>query len=273
MRSGKFFFVAGLVVMFALIGLIIGCSSNKDASPVSGLSEADIQYSAVTAEVNQFVDSTVAQFVGGLDIALQDDQNGQTDIITGAYSSQNPDSVVTNGGWHVVYSSDVVAGYNAFLIDSIQFQHLLIPQDKRAGADAMVVSHHFSVTNPDTTVDYRNNDVQSTLRFNGINLSSATINGIRTQIVTVKTDFTKRTFNIQMVVSGVTVPKANNGWVKGCPASGLIQGSVDYTIQRGSSVPTTTTWNYSITIDNGTATATVVAGAYSKSYTAPVCTM
>lgn len=271
MRSGKFFFIAGLIMSLALIALVIGCS--KDKNPVNTENPEDVQYNLVTSEVNSFLDTMVTQFAGGLEIGLQDDQNGQTDVVTTAYSPINPDSILTNGGWHVVYISDIVAGYTIFRVDSIQFQRNQVPQDRLSGADAIAIVHRLNITNPDTTANYRNKDVRSIYVISGINTSSATINGARTQVIETKIGDIKRTFNIDMSVSGVTVPKANDGWTKGCPESGLIHGTVDYTAQSSSSIPTTTTWNYSIEIDNGTVTATVTAGPYSKSYSAPVCTM
>ena len=268
MRSGRIIFVVASCALVALVSLIAGCSDDKPVVPVN---PADAQYDLVTTEVGEYLDTIIVQFANGLTMAAQD--GGVVDVVTNSYSPINPDSLLTGDGWNVVYASDIVAGYNSFRIDSIQFRHQGLPQDVVTGADAMALVQNWSIENPDTTVNYRNLDVHSVFVFSSINTDNAVINGVRNQTINTKTGAIKRDYDIQMSFSGVTVPNANNNWENGCPQSGLIQGTVDLTQQSGSSIPTTTSWNFEITIDNGDVSVTVTAGPYSRSYTSPLCTL
>jgi len=268
MRSGKMVLVVASCALISLVWLIGGCSDDKPVVPVN---PADAQYQQVTAEVGQYLDTLITQFAAGLTMAAQD--GGATDVVTSSYSPINPDSLLTGNGWNVIYATDLVAGYNSFRVDSIQFRHLGLPQDEVNGADAMAIVHNWSIENPDTTVDYRNIEVRSVLVFSSINTDDAVINGMRNQVISTKAGGFKRDFDIQMSISGVTVSNANNGWQNGCPSSGLIQGTVDFTQQSGSGLPTTTSWNFEITITDGAADVTVTAGPYSRSYSSTLCSL
>ena len=266
MRSGKKVFLVASCVLISLLWLIGGCSDDQSVVTVD---PADAQYQQVTAEVGKYLDTIVAQFAAGLTMAAQN--GGATDVITTSYSPINPDSLVTGDGWNVVFATDLVAGYNSFRIDSIQFRHQGIPQDEVNGADAMAIVHNWTIENPDTTVSYRNLEVRSVLVFSSINTDNAVINGIRNQAIHLKADQFKQDYDIQMSMSGVTVSKANNGWQSGCPSSGLVQGTVDFTRQYGSGLPSTTSWNFEMTITDGVADVNVTAGPYSRSYSSPLC--
>lgn len=268
MRSGRFVFVVTSGALLALVSLIAGCSDDKPVVPVN---PADAQYDLVTTEVAQYLDTVIAQFANGLTMAAQD--GDVTNVITQSYSPVNPDSLLTGDGWNVVYVADIVAGYNSFRIDSIQFRHQGMPQDVVTGADAMALIQNWSFENPDTTVDYRNLDVHSVFVFSNINTDNAVVNGVRNQTIETKTNGVKRDYEIQFSYSGVTIPNANNNWENGCPQSGLIQGTVNLTQQSGSNIPTTTSWDFEITIDNGDASVNVTAGPYNRSFTSPLCTL
>ena len=268
MRSGKVVLVVASCALITLVCLIGGCSDDQPVVPVN---PADAQYQQVTAEVNQYLDTAIAQFATGLTMAEQDGL--VTDVITNAFSPIDPDSLLSGDGWHVVYTTDLVAGYNSFRVDSIQFRHQGLPQDNLPGADAMAIVHNWTIENPDTTVNYRNSEVRSVFVFSSIDTEDAVINGTRYQAIHAKGGEFKHDFDIQMSFSGVTVSNANNGWETGCPLSGLIEGTVDFTQQAGSSLPTTTSWDFEITIENGEAAFTVTAGPYSRSSTSTLCSL
>ena len=161
MRSGKIALVVTSCLLITAVCFIGGCSDDKPAAPV--VNPADAQYELVTTEVEQYLDTVVAQFVSGLSMAAQD--GGVTDAVTLTYSPIDPDSLLTGDGWNVVFATDLVSGYNSFRIDSIQFRHQGLPQDEVTGADAMAIVHNWSYENADTTVDYRNFTVRSVFVF------------------------------------------------------------------------------------------------------------
>jgi hypothetical protein len=274
MRPGRFMYIIGLLVLVGLFGLMAGCSDNKE--PVSSNND-NTQYQQVTAEVNQLLDSSVTEFAGNLTMIQEAETNTHTEVLIDArYSSYNPDSVVlVNDGWHVVYAADLVAGYNMELIDSLQFRKQGWVQNDARDCDQFTLVHRFSNSNPDTTGDYRNSSVLSHMNFSNLNTTQAVISGTKEHVITTKTvdgaDVVKRTYDMNLELSGITVNKADNGWTVGCPASGTITGTVNYTVQLGSAVPTTTTWTYEITFTNGEVSATVTAGPYQRTYTATVC--
>lgn len=266
MRSGKMVLVVALCALTSLLSLIGGCSDDQSVATVD---PADAQYQQVTAEVGQYLDTIIAQFASGL--ALADNDGPVIPVINDMYSPIDPDSLLSGDGWSVVYASDIIAEYSTFRIDSIQFRHQGIPQDLVNGADAVAIVHNLTVVDPDTTGSYRNLEVRSVLVFSSIDTDDAVINGMRHQTINVKADRFKQDYDIQMSMSGVTVSKANNGWQNGCPSSGLIQGTVDFTRQYGSGLPSTTSWNFEMTITDGVADVNVTAGPYSRSYSSPLC--
>ncbi len=269
MRSQKLFFVATLAAC-ALAALLVGCS--KDSSPVTP-PVSDNGFNAVQSEFTNFADSLVAQFGVHLDAyttALAGD-------IQVAYSPINPDStVLADGGWHVVYASDLIAGYDFYLVDSIRFLSHGNVQNVALGADQMHVIRRWGVQNPDTTADYRNIEVASSFLFGGLNSDTATVWGGRQatlhtkQVTTAAT--VKRTYEIAMVATGIVIPKSSNGWTKGCPQSGSINGTIVQTVDDGN-VPVTTSWNYEVTATAGVLDGTVTAGSWTKTFTAPLCQM
>lgn len=269
MRSQKLFFVATLAAC-ALAACLVGCS--KDSTPTTP-PVSDNGYNAVQSEFTNFADSLVAQLGVHLD-AYTTALAGNIEV---AYSPINPDStILTNGGWHVVYASDILAGYDLYLVDSIRFISHGNVQDNAMGADQMHVIRRWGIQNPDTTGNYRNIDVASSFIFSGLNTDTAAVWGGRQSTIHTKQVSTaatvKRTYDIQTVATNVMIPKANNGWTKGCPQSGTIGGTVVQTVDDGN-VPLTTSWNFDVTVTAGVMDGTVTAGSWTKSFTAPLCQM
>jgi hypothetical protein len=274
MRSGRILYIVGLLTLVGLFGLMAGCSDDKE--PVSSNGD-NTQYQEVTAEVNQLLDSSVAEFADNLNLIQEGQSNSETDIIIGAqYSSYDPDSIVlVTDGWHVVYAVDLVAGYNMELVDSLLFMKHGWVQNEVRDCDQFSLIHRFSYSNPDTTGNYRNSNVVANLLFSNLNTTQAVISGTKQHTINTKTvtdgGVVKRTYEMNMTFSGIAVAKAMEGWTQGCPASGTVTGTVNYTVQRGSSVPTTTTWTYEITFTDGEVAGTVTAGPYERTYTASIC--
>jgi hypothetical protein len=269
MRFGKLFFVITLVCA-ASVAVMLGCSS--DSTTTNSPVVEDNGFSAVQAEFNGYTDSLISQFSANLK-AYQGLQGTDTAI---AFSPVNPDSTIVSDGWHIVYATDLLAGYTRFLVDSIQFLSGGHVQANAIGADQMEFVRHFSIENPDTTAAYHNDNVISALLFSGLNSQTTTVTGGRTSVINTKSiaggSTVKRTFTIQMNVASVVIPRAALGWSNGCPQSGGITGTVVQTVDRGS-VPVTTSWQYELTAEDGSLSGTVTAGSWQKTITSNVCQM
>jgi hypothetical protein len=276
MRSGKFSFVVLGFVLIGLFCLLAGCSKDKEAAPIAQNPD-DVQYQAVTVEVNLFMDSTIAHLGQALSLCQDHGIISIDSEIVAENSPFDPDSLVTNGGWHVIYKTSLVAGYNVTRIDSLQFRHDQIPTQDIQGADNLLVVRNWSVDNPDTSGNYRNFDVTTHITVTGINGQLASGFGTTNYNLVSRTlsdgVSTVKTYEMDMNISALAVPRANFGWVVGCPESGLISGQVNLTTAIGTNVPATTTWEYEITIEDGLATYDVTAGGYSKTGTYQVCEM
>jgi hypothetical protein len=263
MRFGKLFFVITLFAAISMTVFMVGCSSDSTTTPV-----ADNGYSTVQAEFGLYTDSLAAQFDNNLGVyhhLWAVDPN-----ILIAYSPVNPDSTVTVAGWHVIYASDLVAGYTRYLVDSLQFTAHGQVQLLAVGADQMQVIRHWGVENADTTVTHRNVDVSASFTYSGLTGTTVTVNGSRNTTIETKivgTNSTvKRDFAINMGVSNITIAKSGPY----CPQTGTITGTIVQTVDNGG-VPVTTSWQYNVAIDAGVMTGEVTAGAWSASVTGDLC--
>ena len=274
MRSRNVFFVIALIAATTTVAFLAGCSKDSATAPAvvddGGLSLA-------SAEFDLVADSLVSQFATTVGIVSDAAIPFMDTSIVGAYAPVDPDSiVVVGGGWHVVYAEDVVAGYTRYLVDSLQFRKNGHVQPDAHAADEVAIVRHWGVNNPDTTVSYRNLNVNSVFVISGLTTNAATVLGGRTGTVETKvvtpTNTVKRTIDVSTQVTGWTVVKGTNGFHSGCPQSGTITSTIDVTVDRGE-IPVTTSWQYNVTADNGTLTGTVTAGSVEKTYTKDVCTM
>ncbi len=263
MRFGKLFFVISLFALISMAMLVAGCSDDKTTTAAI----PDNGYSAVQAEFGLYSDSLAAQLHTNLQVYHQLWAVDPNILI--AYSPVNPDSAILVGGWHVVYATDLVAGYTRYLVDSVQFRANGQVQTFANGADQMQVIRHWGVENPDTTITFRNVDVTATFMYSNLKTDTVHVTGGRSTIVQTKnvgTTTVKRDFTIDMLATDITVP--NDGAY--CPQSGTITGNIVQTVDNGS-VPVTTSWQYDVTISAGTISGEVTAGAWQASVTGNLC--
>jgi hypothetical protein len=274
MRSGKTIFVLSLTLIACLALIIAGCSD--DAKPtISAPTEQDLNYTAVSDETNEVLDSAISSFATSLEVFTM--QTPSDTSISVVYSPINPDSIAAENNWHIVYASELATGYSWNLIDSIQFRKNGIAQESALNADQMTLHHNFSLEYGDTTSFFRNREGYANLEFTNLDTDVATVNGTREVSIQTRAEVNgetwRRDFNIELSFANVTVPRADDNWLRGCPNSGTVTGTVTLVSSRGANDPTESKWDFEVTFDNGIIDATVTSGTYTKSYTTTLCDM
>ncbi|MBK7143397.1 MAG: hypothetical protein IPH75_15095 [bacterium] len=273
MRSGKLFFVLSLILVASLAIFLFGCGDDKPTA--SAPTDQDLNYAAVSDEAEEVLDSAISSFANALSV-YDLNQPIDTAIIV-VYSPINPDSVSEEDNWFVVYASDLATSFNWNRVDSLQFALNGIPLASGAGANQLSLRHHFELAYEDTTGIYRNREGNAELEFTGINTLISTVNGTRDVAISSRAEVNgvewRRDYTINMAFEGVTVPKADGNWVRGCPSGGVVTGTVVLTASKNDVSLGESTWDFEATFDNGTVDVTVTSGSYTRTYTTSLCDM
>lgn len=274
MRSGKLFFVLSLILVAGMAMFIYGCGD--DSKPTAGTaSDTDLNYAAVSNETDEVLDSAVSAFASAL--TVYELSTPVDTAISVVYSPINPDSISLDNNWHVVYATDLATSFSWSRVDSLQFAHSGVPQQTGNGATSMSFRHHFNLNYADTTGIYRDREGNASFEFTAINTSTATVNGTRDVAISTRATVNgvvwRRDYTIEMTFNGVTVPKADGNWQRGCPSSGTVTGTVTLESAKGDAALTSSTWDFEATFDNGEANITITSGTYTRSYSGSLCDM
>lgn len=274
MHSVKTIFVLSLTLIAGLVLFIAGCSD--DPKPTASVpTEQDMNYAAVSEETNEVIDSAIASFASSLEVFTM--QTPADTAISIVYSPINPDSISAENNWFIVFASELATGYSWNLTDSIQFRKNGIAQESALDADRMSLRHHFALEYGDTTSFFRNREGYANFEFTDLNTNLAIVNGTREIAIQTRAEVNevtwRRDFNIEMNFANVTVPRADGNWLRGCPSSGTVTGTVTLVSARGTNAPTESVWEFVVTFENGVVDASVTSGTYSKTYTTPLCDM
>ncbi len=273
MRFRNSLFLVGIIALCTVGLVLFGCSDDDNPPTINNNNVVDYVLEAVTAQVNEHLDTTVARFDAGISVAGVTSTDIIDDRLLGPLI---PDSSVEVDNWFVWFASDLEAGVGIAIIDSLQYLYRGVAQADAVGADELTFTHYYTCTHGDTTVSYANTSLQSDLDLTNIDNVAATINGnvntdIHSKLVT--TDSTVwEDWTIEAAVSEVTVQKKITGWDTGCPATGTVQVNVTYTRQNGTANPSSTEWVFTATFDDGVASVDVTnTDDLSTSYEEQVC--
>ncbi len=262
MRSGKFLFVIGSVLMMGLALCLAGCSSDSTSSA----NQEDPHYTQLKAQMNAQVDSTLILASNALQMYMVANV-GDTGN-PNSYGSVNPDSVVTSGTWYLVYLGDIQTAFTSFYLDSVQFRKGGVPYATPVNADAVEVRHLWRYSTADTTAAFTNIEANGNFTINGLKTNEATVNGTSTH----QTDYrvsaggTRVNLNTETTVSSLTFHRDTNAWNTGIPSAGTINTTMDMIYQRGDNAPDTTAWTIDATFNNGVMTATVTCDDVTRTY-------
>ncbi len=280
MRSAMLTLLLGIAIV-ACFGLVfLGCSSDDDSTTGTQGNINDPDFIAVHNELNEFVDSTIAWFEDGLGSM----SSLATDTIVDPvqYSPSGSDFVTDSAsaeyvnGWHVVYLGFHSSDYTGYLQDSIQFLKSNTPQQNSTDIDQLVFKQLKNFTPVDTTVSYHSYRSDGSFTFGNLNTIQALISGTKTQVSVSKdvsgTEPTWRTITIEANLSNVAIDKTGSGWMQYCPASGTMTATITMVYQQGTATPDTTSWNLTLTFNEGLAQSTLTSGDVFWNYNAQECT-
>lgn len=275
MRSRKILLVLGLIgATFAGFGLS-GCSSDDRPTPPEPT--INDQYAYVQDEVNDVVDETIALMAATLEMFESNSDVTDTAVIADLRESPfDPDSVYTSDNWYILVSNQFSASLGGTrMIDSILFTSNGAAVEFAGLGDGIVLRHIYQFADINTDQTYTDYDTEGDLVFSGLNTTSATISGewsatTIAQVVDVTTEI--RTYTIDAQINNLVVAKLPGGWAGGCPASGSIDFSVDLSYQNGDDVTVESSWDFTVTFTDGSASVSVSDGTVSTSYTNAFCT-
>ncbi|HUV31174.1 MAG TPA: hypothetical protein VMY05_08820 [Acidobacteriota bacterium] len=276
MRSRTLLFIVGLFVMTAFLVTVVGCSDDEPA-PTEDITDggdtndtiANPQFSAVSSQVEDFVESTIGLFTDGLNMTAMS-LDGLDDIVFG---SKPPDSLKT-GDWALYFLGQL--GTTIYGLDSIQFLKNNVPQATGVGMDKLVFKHYYFVNTDDTTVSYVSSRIHSDLTFSGLDGAIAAVNGMHDLTLHSKFASADSTvwwdFDIQSTADHVTIDKQGSNWNSGCPCGGGMTITVDATYQKDSADPVNTSWTFDVTFADGLMNVDVALGELAAEYSTQMCT-
>lgn len=285
MRLENRVLVSGMAILIAVMLLMVaGCGDDDTNTPttITG-SLSDPDFVAVKAQLDDFVDSTIAFFENGLN-TLEGISDG--DIIIPpqyAVSPEQEDSIHTSytNGWHVIEISYTEKDQNQegiwqmTLTDSIQYKKNGVAQEDWRGHDELVYKHHWTWDVFDTNVTHTSLAGNADFTFANVNTLQATVTGSRDltvhdKVVTVESTIW-RDFTFTADINNVTLKKSDNtGW-SNCPAGGSVSATVEMVYTKDDDDPVTSTWNATFTFSNGNLSASITKGNTVWSYTSDLC--
>ena len=274
MRSGKLFTAVASAALFSLA--LVGCSGD-DNTPTGNQPGGitDPQYEVVQSEANRFVDSTLQLFTDALGLTGVSTETGIGDVL---YGPGRVDSTQSGNYWNTVFSSDFSAAGTNIWIDSVLYRDANgQPQNFGSSVAGLTYIHHWLNNPTDTTAGFERFTARGELDVTGLNANTASVNGEFTLTLEAKLVFADSTlhrdFTFTATVTNVSIPRGSTNWQSGCPSSGTITVTVDYTYQKDAGTPQSSSWTFEITFSNGTATVDVTHNGESATYTHPFCTV
>lgn len=277
MSSRKSLFVAGLFVLSLVAIGLMGCGDDDKGTSTNPNLLSGEDYVATTSQVNGLVDSTISVVADGL-ASILSGVAGEGDIATQMpgifYGPGVPGDGSYDDTWLVVTAAQLSASGTIYYLDSLQFSVNGVPQMTSVGADNLELRHLWRVTTDDTTASYTDYETTGTLEFEGVDGDLATVSGTLTLEVESKevgTTTEWNTWEIAIDLTGVTIDKSTGSWANGCPGQGTIDATVSLTTQVGQDNPTVTEYEYTITIEDGSATVAAVSGTKSATYSVDFC--
>ena len=269
MRSRKFVFVLGLVVLGAFGLMLVGCSS--DDTPTSR-STTDPDYTQIVNEASKLVDtslSIVGQRLILVSLGNQPDTFRRLpDLLLTTFGV---DSVTQGDGWLVMYDADLGAAYSNYYIDSIQFRnsHAVLPTS--LGASQMTVKRYWRQSALDTSVSYTNYDMTGQFTFTGVNTSQLTVNASMTLEMNAKEEGTVSTTTQNCAVTGTMSSMHFAPASGGCPTSGSCQMEVTLQTQHDTHAASESEWELMFSFENGMASAAVSGATVDTTFSQQFC--
>jgi hypothetical protein len=268
--SSRNFLLVGLTVIAVVALIAAGCSSKKTADN-SAFSTPE--YTFMVAQVDQTVDSLVALTGLGLNMTVA----ASTDILTDiAFGPMPVDSESVEDLWHIFVLTNSSSGASNHWVDSVQFSRNTIPQVDPAGADALQYVRNWEVTAEDTTVTYSNLSARTVLTAINADENIATVSGqyaaILHSVDKSGTDAVVRDLTLDAIVSNYTVSRGNE-WNSGCPTTAQVTIDASLTVKVGSADATTSSWSFTMTLDDGHAQGTITLGTAIAQYLHVACSM
>ena len=285
MRLENRFLVSGMAILIGIMLLVVaGCGDDETDTTITG-SLTDPDFVAVKAQLDEFVDSTIAFFGNGLNTI---DGISDGDGVIPPQYAVNPeqqdswDTTFTDDGWYqinIAYThkdGQQQPVWQTSLHDSIQYRlnDAVLMSDFNT-RDQLIFKHHWNFDVFDTTVTYASFAGAVDLTFDDLNSALCTVTGSRdftahSKVITVYSTVW-RDFTITTDINSVTLKKsAYTGW-SNCPVGGSVSTTVEMVYTKDDADPVTTIWNATFAFSNGTLTASITKGNTVWSYTSDLC--
>jgi len=295
MMRPKFVF-PGLVLM-ALVALLMwagGCSDDRSVTTgITPGAEDDPGFLLAQDHINNYLDSVNVTYEMALaktypvdnepwlpDRSKYDNDSLVNPVVAKVHDSSNVYEEWYANEWHMAnfafYYDDMVYSF----YDSVQFQVDQLSLSVAEGADYLRYIRHWSYVSRNTDVTHTDLSGYFDFEFNGLDEEIATINGNDNFMVTwnyISVDSTiEAVFAFEATVNDLNISKdAEELWSCGCPVSGSLglDLEISYT-KNGGAFPelTTSSWEISAEIEDGSATVTAISGQNYWEYTYDMCT-
>jgi hypothetical protein len=260
--------VWGVAALFAITGMIVGCSKNS-SGPTNPITNPEFNYMA--AQSNEVVDSLVGLTDLALDMTVAVTDEVLNDL---AFGPMPTDSFSVQDAWHIYLLTNSASGVTSSYIDSVVFLLNGEPQVRPEGANEMYYIRNWSGTSDDTTVSYKNTEVRTFLNAINTDDAAATLTG-SAQIAILDVDKSGGEVVVRELTMNGTIADYNvdrtNGWNSGCPTSGTITVEATLSVTVGAAAPTVSEWTFEVTFENGRTIVVASEGGQQFSYRIQTC--
>jgi hypothetical protein len=276
MSSRKSLFAVGLSLAALALLALVGCGGDDKTTSSANLLTGTA-YNGAVNQVNALVDSTLGVIGKGLTTVIIGTTQDDIDQVPGLFYGSGGGDATSDGNWLVLTTTSLATGVTNYYLDSIQYLKADQPYHDAATADAMTVKHYWQRYVEDTTSSYQNYEIRSDLAVTTLSSDNATVDGENVLTLGTKTVGSQETvwenYRIVSSLESLSIGSGDNAWMDGCPVSGTVASNVRYIRTVGDTAPDTTNFEFTLTFDDGSVTASVVSGVQSNVYTNDFCTV
>lgn len=267
---------ATLVSLGALLAVgltLTGCGDDDGVTSYVTPFTQEPAFIEVTGTINGTVGQTIDLINDGFEAATP----VGADDLDGAFYGPNPaDSQESNDEWIVLYFTRLALGITTVKVDSVQWKKDGQIVDEAIGCDAVSYRHHMSQSTTETSGTYATRNVHSSFDISNLDQNTADVMGTKSvtifkQIVNGSTTTTLE-YDINIAVD-MSVDKGDGSWQSGCPNTGTVLITVDYSFDTNEIQPITSIWTFDITFNDGVGTVDVTRDENNATYSANYCSI
>ncbi len=276
----------GLLLLAAMLLVFGGCGDDNPPAPITTNNpvEGDLNdpvFQTVQQQINEYLQDAHELYGLGFDNIYQ--LPTDTETVRNMMGPFGPDDTVAAAyvdGWHVMYISRHTLSFDEFFRDSVQFRINSEAVEEPQGLDYMRFIRYWGYTDKDVDETHTNKYGHLDLEYTNLNTGACNINGFNNAIFEwnyISADSTvEAIFDMVVTTNDLSILEVPyNGWISACPVSGELTFEIDQAYSVTINYDTefwVTSWEATVTFENGTASVEVIRNNVCWNYTHSLCT-